>query len=107
MKKLICLLGFFVLSSCPVWAQADQPSVIVVRTIEVGNKLFVYTARGGQKAEVQELKFKPGNSFEEATAQYQRLIALYIEQGYALQSTMTLDKTYPNNTYIFVKTPKS
>ena len=107
MKKLFlttsCLV---VLGSSPVWAQADKPSTIVVRTIEYGRVLTVYTAHGGDQAEKQEFKFKLGVGYEEITAKYQQLIASYVDQGYGLQSMTSSDGSTRLNTFIFVKLPK-
>lgn len=107
MKKLFYLMGcLLLLSSSSVLAQGDQPSVIVVRTVEAVNKFYIYTAKGAEKAEMQELKFKFGDTYEQATAQYQKIIATYIAQGYVLQNTTALNHSTPANMFIFVKAPK-
>ncbi|QJX48279.1 hypothetical protein HMJ29_15625 [Hymenobacter taeanensis] len=107
MKKLFYMVGcWLVLSSSSALAQGEQPRVIVVRTVESVNKFYIYTSRGEEKAARQEFKFKFGDTYEQATPQYQKIIATYIEQGYVLQSSTALDKTNPNNMFIFIKAPK-
>jgi hypothetical protein len=104
MKKLCYVLScLLLLGSCPVLAQGNPPSAIVVRTSEAGNKLYILTARGGEKAERQELKFA---NYEQVLAKYQQLIASYLDQGYVLQTMTSLNQSYPTTMFVFVKAPQ-
>jgi hypothetical protein len=105
MKKLFYMMGcLLVLSSSPVWAQGDQPNVVVVRTSESNLKLFILTARGGEKAEREEFKYSTKDYYEQVLAKYQQLIASYLDKGYVLHSMTS--PVFGSNTFVFVKGPK-
>jgi len=115
MKKLFFLAScLVVLGSSPVWAGADDPTVVVVRVIERYNSARLVIDRGSGTPEIIELE--NGGSEKDASAvaaAYQRAIAKLYAQGYVLQATLSNTSIVPvglsggnASTMVFVKAPK-
>jgi hypothetical protein len=93
MKKLLflgaCLMA---LASSPVMAQTGGPDVVVMTVKALGvNKVRVVLAYNGGKTEEQIVKNIVGNdqAQDEATSEYQRIIAKLYQQGYSIKSTFS------------------
>jgi hypothetical protein len=115
MKKLFYIVGcLLMLGSSPVMAAADDPAVVVVRVYETSSTVRLVIARGTDAPEVVD--FVGGRSdkaMKAAAIQYQRYIAKFYEQGYALQGQVdgyhdkdTFDDVAVLSTLIFVKAAK-
>ncbi|TGD82501.1 hypothetical protein [Hymenobacter wooponensis] len=109
MKKLFYMLGcLLVLSSSPVLAVSEDPSVVVVRIYESRATVEVTVVRGTGQPEFY--KFDSGIRQKDLTAAaigYQELIAKLYAQGYILQQGLEGIQGENSNlhTLIFVKAP--
>ncbi|WP_044002149.1 hypothetical protein [Hymenobacter swuensis] len=108
MKKLFyamnCLL---MLSSSPSWAVGEDPSVIIVRSLErngANSRLIIYRS----KDRVEEIEYQSGlndKGIRSTAAAYQQVVMKLMGEGYVLQ-TMTHSDLEASSTFIFVKAPK-
>jgi hypothetical protein len=108
MKKLLflgaCLLA---LASQPVMAQTGGADVVVMTVKALGvNRVRVVLAYNGGKTEAQIVKniATTDEAQDEATSEYQRIIAKLYQQGYSLKSTFSQGYgDRDTSTLIFVK----
>ena len=106
MKKLFllgaCLLA---LSVNPVKAQTANPDIVVVRVMDVPNRLHFVIVRGEGK--VEEMEFAGSNSAKKPSTgeAYFKVYSMLMKEGYALQNTTTSASGY-YSTLLFVKAPK-
>lgn len=85
MKKLFYIMScLLVLSSSPVIALADEPSVVLVRTFERGVKPTITIVR--ETGEPELIKARS----QDYLVTYRKVIADLYAQGYVLQGTLSV-----------------
>jgi peptide methionine sulfoxide reductase MsrA len=102
MKKLFYIVGcLLVLSSSPILAVVEDPSVVLVRTYERGLKPEITIVRETGKPEVIKVRF------QDYLTTYRKVIADLYAQGYVIQSSTSLgDGGIHYDTLIFAKIAK-